>query len=166
MNLRHKRISVRAGLLLAILVCAGIVIAAIKPERAITISVNGAPNQMLTARFLADDTVTDEVVQALFERSFTANRFSFWLLPDEPSGESEILLQIVVDGVPWWPSNNNTLSLDQGIKGTLQTPRTVSAWPQSNGNRGHLAGRDCSNWLRRMREMISIPLARKSPATE
>ena len=57
-----------------------------------------------------------------FKRSFRANRFSFWLIPEDGLADSEINLQIRVNDVPWWPEDNNTLSLAQGVKGALQTP--------------------------------------------
>jgi len=96
--------------------------ALVRPSREIKVIVQGDLSQRIAARFDADDRVTEEVVTLPFERTFEANRFSFWLIPESDTGDSKINLQIKVNDAPWWPSNNNTLSLSQGVKGTLQTP--------------------------------------------
>jgi len=121
MTTRRKRIAVCIGAALALLVIIPLVIDAIKPAWDITIIVDGNANQRLVARFVADGSATDGTLTLPFKQSFKANRFSFWLLPDNKLNGFDITLQILVNDVPLWPSNNNTLSLSTGVRGTLKT---------------------------------------------
>lgn len=119
MTKRRRRFIIAA---VAVVAAVSLPMALLRPSRDIKVSVHGDSNQRITARFDADGVVTEEVVAMPFQRTFAVNRLSFWFIPEREAPDSTIDVQITVDDVLWWPSNNNTLSLSQGVKGTLQTP--------------------------------------------
>lgn len=120
----RKRIAIRTGAAVVLLLVIALAICSIKPARDITIIVDGRPNQRLAGRFVADgNTVFEGTITLPFKQSFKANEFSYWLLPDNEVTDSEITLQILVNDARLWPSTNNTLGLSSGVKGTVQTGR-------------------------------------------
>lgn len=127
MTTRRKRIAVRSGAALALLLVLALVICSIKPARDITIIVGGNPNQRLAVRFVADGNVVFEGTITLpIKQSFEANEFSYWILPDNEVNDSEVTLQILVNDVPLWsPNKRNNMGLSNGVKGTVQTGRLL-----------------------------------------
>ena len=125
MTMRRKRIAVRSGAALTLLLVIAFVICSIKPRREITIIVGGNPNQRLSVRFVADGNVVFVGTNTLpIKQSFEANEFSYWILPDNEMNDSEITLQILVNDVPLWsPNKPNNMGLSTGVKGTVQTGR-------------------------------------------
>ena len=134
MATRRKQIVLLFSGVLAIFVSAAFVIGSLKPARDITIIVDGNPNQRLAVRFVADGRATDETLTLPFKKSFKANKFSYWLLPDNEINDSEVTLQILVNDVPLWPANNNTLGLSTGVKGTLYTGRLFEFGGEISGS--------------------------------